>query len=116
MEQEIYTRELTPFAMGGPLCRNIKTRVEEYEVIKLSDSITGILVKNSAKKIWHLAEQSCGAIIGTNKSKSKLIKQVKNDVSKASKKVMAQQMEQGKNDCKGAMSVNREHFFSQFSA
>ena len=113
MGQEIYTLMYSPFTMGGSLWKKVKTTVEEYEVIKLGNDITGILIKNPFKKLWHCAEPTSGAIVGTNKSKSNLIRQVKNDIKQGDKIVMAKQIEDGKCDCKNASFMNQNEFFKK---
>lgn len=113
MKQEIYTVMPTPFAIAR-LSTNVKTEVEEYEVIKLSSKYSGILIKNTVRNIWHLAEKSSGAIVGTHESKAKLIKQVKKDIRKGSEDVMAKQVEQGKIDCERASFMSNCKFFATF--
>jgi len=112
MKKEIYTFQSTPFALGG-IQRSIKTTVEEFEVVKIG-IYTCLFVKNTQKNLWHCAEADCGAIIGTNKSKTKLLKQVRGGIESGDPEIMKKQVEQGKIDCSNASMMEQDIFFSHF--
>lgn len=109
---EIYTIMNTPFALGGT-SKPIKTEIEEYERVYLGKGYYGILVKNPKKKLFHIALES-GAIIGTLSNRQKLIDRTKEDVASGDENIMAQQVEQSINQCKQAVLLSQEEFFSKF--
>lgn len=113
--KEIYTISYTPFVMGGSVYQNIKTKVSSFERIPIGKGYYGLIVKNPVKKLWHLAIENCGAIIGTNKSKSKLLKSIMKDVETGDEKIMKEQISKGEIDLKNAKLLSNEDFFSKFS-
>jgi len=102
----------TPFALGGT-SKTIKTEVEEYERIYIGKGYYGILVKNPNKDLFHMALET-GAIIGSLSDRQRLIDRVKEDVGSGDEDLMAQQVEQSIKQCKQAVSLTQEEFFSKF--
>lgn len=109
---EIYTIMSTPFALGGT-SRLIKTKVQEYERVYIGKGYYGIIVKNPNKDLFHLALET-GAIVGTLSNRKKLIKKVKEDVGSGDENIMAQQVEQSISQCRQAVLLSQEEFFSKF--
>jgi len=110
---EIYTWMTTPFAFGGK-GHFVKTEVEEYERIKLRHGYWGILAKNPLKDLWHLAEESCGAIIGTAKSRKEVLAKVLEDMDTGSKDIMEEQIESGEKQRENAKLIPSDRFFEAF--
>ena len=113
IRMEVYTKMNTPFALGGRY-RYIKTEIQEYERIAIGHDYYGILFKNHHSKLWHMAQEDCGALIGSDKSKSKLVKSVKDDVGNGDTKLMEQQIEMGKKQMRQADSYETEAWFKKF--
>lgn len=113
IRMEVYTKFPTPFSFGGKYAF-IKTEIEEYERIDIGRGYYGILFKNSHTKEWHMAQEDCGALIGSNISKAKLVKSVKDDVGNGDGKLMKQQIEMGKKQMSQAHSFEREAWFKKF--
>jgi uncharacterized ubiquitin-like protein YukD len=111
---EIYTLHYNPWVFGGSVWQTIKTEVEVFEKISLGKGHYGLLIKNPVKDLWHIAEEKCGAIIGTDKSKVRLIKKTKKDVLTGDKKVMKEQIAKGKEDLSNAKLLSQKDFFSKF--
>jgi hypothetical protein len=111
---EVYTKMPTPFAFGGTHVF-IKTDIEEYQRIDIGASYFGILFQNPITKSWHIALEDCGALIGTQKSRTKLISTVKKDVSTGTPKIFEQQIVMGKKQMSQAKFMERDEWFSKFS-
>ena len=75
---EVYTMLPTPFRMGASETP-AKTVIEEYERVDIGKGYFGVVFKNPTKKLWHIALEDCGALIGTMESRAALIKRTKND-------------------------------------
>jgi len=110
---EVYTKMSTPFSFGGKYAY-IKTAIEEYERIDIGYGYYGILFKNHHTKEWYMAQEDCGALIGSDKSKSKLVKSVKDDVGNGNTKLMEQQIEMGKKQMSQADYYEPEQWFKKF--
>jgi hypothetical protein len=110
---EVYTRMSTPFAMCGTHIF-IKTDIQKYEKIDLGKNYFGILFKNSNSKLWHMALENCGALIGSDKSKTKLVKRTKDDVSSGDPKIMESQIEVGRQQLKQAKILETKEWFKKF--
>ena len=111
---EIYTLRYSPFVMGGPTTFPIKTEIGEFERVPIGQGYYGLLVENPVKRLWHMVLEDCGAVIGTNKSKARLLKGIKNDVNTGDPKMMKQQISQGKTDLKNAKVTDVFEFFHGF--
>ena len=111
---EIYTEAAAPFRMGGKLSETIKTNIEEYERVSIGNSFYGILFKNKQRDLWHLALEGCGALIGSSKSKSELVKSVKNDVLTGDPEIMKVQIESAYIVIKSAKLIDKDEWFSKF--
>jgi hypothetical protein len=110
MKKEIYTIQNTPFAVARRQ-RFIKTEIEEYEVVKIADNVSCLIVKNPYNNLYHCVEYICGAIVGTNHNKQQLVRQVKKDFEGGSEEVLKEQVEQGIKDCKTADLIDNSEFF-----
>ena len=113
MEAEIYTRQNTPFAFGGT-SRLVKTAVTKFEAIELGQGFSGILVKNPQKKLWHVAEETSGALVGTKSTKKAVLQMVKNDIAQGEKKLMDKQVAHALEESKEAILIPQDEFFSLF--
>lgn len=113
MSIEVYTYMPTPFSFGGQGIY-ISTEINEYERVDIGKGYFGILFKNPDKKIWHIALEGCGALIGTMDSKKKLLERTKKDVETGDEKTMKQQMEMGTKQMAQARSISNEEWFSKF--
>lgn len=113
MEVEIYTIQNTPFALGGTH-RLVKTTLNEFEVVELGQGFTGILVKNPQKRLWHIAEQTSGALVGTKSTKKAVKQMVKNDIAQGDKKLMDKQVAAATETGKAAVFIPQDKFFSLF--
>ena len=111
---EVYTKIHTPFRLGANYAY-IKTEIEEYERINIGQGYFGILFKNPSRQLWHMAQEDCGALIGSNKSKTKLVKSVLDDVKNGSPQLMKEQIELGKKQISQADSLDRDDWFKRFS-
>lgn len=111
---EVYTEIPTPFRVAGPSYSPLKTEIEEYERIDIGGGYYGILFHNKSVNLWHMAQEDCGALIGSDKSRAKLIKSIKKDVSIGDPEVMKNQIEMGKKQMRKADSVNPETWFNRF--
>jgi hypothetical protein len=111
---EICTLHYVPFVMGGDTWQPMKTTVEEFERIAIGHGYYGLLVKNPVKNLWHMVQEDCGCLIGTDKSRANLIKMVKKDVATGDKKVMKEQIKQGLYLIARATRVEPKEFFSKF--
>lgn len=111
---EIYTYSPNPWKFGGTH-DIIKTRIEEYERVEIGRGYFGILCKNPIKNLWHLSLEQ-GAIIGTDKSKAKLLNKVRRDVHHGDEKIMEQQVERSISECDQAIEMEPEKFFSLFQS
>jgi hypothetical protein len=100
--------------MGGPQHDIIKTNVENYERVELGKGYFGVVVKNPVKEAFHLAEETSGALIGSDVRKMNLIKKVKKDVSTGDPEVMKIQIKQGKHEREIAISLESPEFFRRF--
>ncbi|HIJ10638.1 TPA: hypothetical protein HA278_01145 [Candidatus Woesearchaeota archaeon] len=109
----IWTYFSTPF-MIGVTEKLIGTRVSGYEVIPLGKRKVGLLVKNPKKRLWHVAEEVCGGIVGTNSRKNRVIASVMEDVRVASGKVMIEQVKEGLVYRKRVAIIPPEDFFLAF--
>ncbi len=110
---EVYTVMPTPFAIAR-VSINIKTTIEEYERILIGRGFYGILFKNPVKNLWHISLENCGALIGTNKSRATIIKEIKKDIFDGDEKIMMKQIEQGISELKGAAVMERDEWFEKF--
>lgn len=110
---EIYTYRSNPFGFGKSY-DIMKTKVCEYERISIGKGYFGLIVKNPCKELWHMVEENCGAIIGTNGDRGKLIKQVKDDVEAGDEFTMKEQIIKGKAECARAQPLENKAFFSAF--
>lgn len=111
---EVYTIMPAPFRMGGTLEDYLKTEIEEYKRVDIGAGYFGILFHNPHTDNWHMALEACGALIGTNKSKAKLIKQVKGDVESGTPEIFEKQIEMGKSQMRQAQRTSSEDWFSRF--
>jgi len=111
---EVYTKVPTPFSFGGKYAF-IKTKIDEYERINIGNGYFGILFKNPKRNLWHMVQEDCGALIGSDKSKAKLVKSVLDDVKNGSPKLMKQQIEMGKKQMSQAHSLKRNEWFKKFT-
>jgi len=111
---EIYTYSSNPMRMGGRQYDIIKTNVENYERVELGKGYFGVVVKNPVKEAFHLAEETSGALIGSDAKKMNLIKKVKKDVSTGDSEVMKKQIEQGAYERKSADLLEPSEFFRRF--
>jgi len=114
MSFEIYTIIPEPFRLGGSLKGYIKTTIDEYQRIDIGQGYFGILFENKDKKLWHIALEDCGALIGTLSSKAALIKQTRGDVASGTKEIFESQIEMGKRQMKQANFIEREEWLSKF--
>ena len=101
---EVYTKVPTPFSFGGKYAY-IKTDIQEYERVDIGQGYYGIVFRNNHVKLWHIAQEDCGALIGSDISKAKLIKRVKADVGNGDIKTMKLSQ---------AHSFEREEWFKKF--
>ena len=111
---EVYTEIPTPFRIAGPSYSPIKTEIEEYERVDIGTGYYGILFHNDSANLWHMAQEDCGALIGTDKSRAKLIKSIRKDVSGGDPRTMKLQIEMGKKQMKIADPVDPETWFNRF--
>ena len=110
----VYTAQNNPFAFG-PGRSFIKTLVAEYERVALGAGYYGLLLRNPARRLWHLALEGCGALVATDKSRSAVLRKVRHDVETGDPALMREQIMQGKRDCAGARNVPPEEFWPLFS-
>ena len=61
-----------------------------------------------------MAQEDCGALIGSDKSKAKLINSVKKNVKVGNTKLMKEQIKMGKTQMLKADSMEREDWFRKF--
>ena len=113
MKFEVYTSMPTPFRLGTSESY-IKTTIEEFERIKIGSGYFGILFQNPYNKAWHMGLEACGALIGSDKSKAKLIKRVRSDVSSGDPKIFEQQIEMGKKQMNQADFLEKDEWFQKF--
>jgi hypothetical protein len=111
---EVYTEIPTPFRVAGPSYSPLKTEIEEYERIDIGAGYYGILFHNDHVNLWHMAQEDCGALIGTSESRAKLIKSIKKDVSGGDSRTMKLQIEMGKKQMAKADYVSPEAWFNRF--
>lgn len=109
----IYTQQTTPFDFGDT-DRLIKTEVVEFERVDCGKGHFILVVKNPVKKLFHGALESCGAIIGTNKSKTAMIKDLKKKIETGSDELMTKQIEDGIIQCRQATELETDEFFNMF--
>ena len=114
MSVKVYTIISAPFRMGGTLEDKIYTTIEEYERIDIGFGYFGILFKNPYTDGWHMALEACGALIGSNKSRAKLIKQVKGDMVSGNPEIFEQQIEMGKRQMKRSEFMKPDEWFNKF--
>lgn len=114
MDILVYTSIPTPFSFGG-IRAFVSTRIREYERIDIGRGYFAILFKNKYANLWHIALESCGALIGSNKSKAKLIASVKKDTETGDKKVMEQQIRTALEQRDRAMYLEPDQWFQKFS-
>jgi len=112
---EVYTLVSTPFRIAGPPHSPLKTEIEEYERVHIGNGYFGILFHNDSANMWHMAQEDCGALIGSDKSKMKLVRKVRADVSGGNAEVMKEQIETGKKQLKQADYTSPESWFDRFS-
>ena len=101
--------------MLGGKGRYIATTIEEYERVDIGAGYFAYIFKNPQKNIWHIAQADCGALIGADSTKSRLLKKTRKDVEGGDLKEMNAQIKQGKKDCERAEVIDSEKFFSYFS-
>jgi hypothetical protein len=111
---EVYTEIPTPFRIAGPSHSPIKTEIEEYERVHIGNGYYGILFHNDSANLWHMAQEDCGALIGTDHSKMKLVRRVRGDVSGGNAEVMKEQIKMGKKQLKQADYISPEGWFNRF--
>ena len=111
---EVYTEIPTPFRIAGPSYSPLKTEIEEYERVHIGDKYYGILFHNDHANLWHMAQEDCGALIGTDHSKTKLVRRVRGDVSGGNAELMKKQIEMGKKQLAIADYVSPEAWFNRF--
>lgn len=114
----IFTKSYRPFIMGG-VNAPVGTVIGSYEPVAIGKGYTGMLVRNSERGLWHMALEICGAIIGTDPDKEKLIERVKWDVESGDQDLMDEQAEKGRlmRDSLGAEKIlDQREFFSLFRA
>lgn len=114
MSIKVYTILPEPFRMGGKLESYIYTDIAEYERIDIGRGYFGILFQNTHTQYWHIALEDCGALIGTNKSRAKVINAIKKDVSDGDEEIMKVQIETGKRMLGLATFLERKEWFSKF--
>lgn len=114
MSFEVYTSMPTPFRLGGSK-GYIKTTIEEYERIYIGAGYFGILFYNKTANLWHMALEACGALIGSKKSKTSVIKMVKGDVAGGNPELFEQQIKMGKRQMSQAKFMERDEWFSHFA-
>jgi hypothetical protein len=61
-----------------------------------------------------MAQEDCGALIGTDHSKMKLVRKVRGDVSGGNAEVMKEQIKMGKKQLKQADYISPEGWFNRF--
>jgi len=110
---KVWTYETTPFALGGTR-RPIATEIDEFERIKVGKGFHAVVMQNPVNKYWHVFLDGCGALIGTDKNKAKLIRRVKQDVKTGNKVVMLEQEELGAKEQRQATILSTVDFFSKF--
>lgn len=111
---EIFTFISNAFQFGGT-GKWSKTEVEEFERISLGKGFFGILVKNPIKKLWHLAEESSGALVGTSSDKESMIKSVKKDIEQCKDLAyMTEQVEEQIERREQSLLIPNKEFFSSF--
>jgi len=110
---KVYTEIPTPFRLGTTV-GYIKTDIEEYERIGIGHGYYGILFKNVVADLWHMAQEDCGALIGSDKSKAKLINSVKKDVSGGNTKLMKEQIKMGKSQMLKANFMEKNLWLRKF--
>jgi len=115
LDLEIYTRCTAPFRFGGTESL-IKTRDTAVCIVMLGKGRTGHIFHNRKKNLWHIAESTCGAIIGTGKDFGILVGQVIQDVSSGDEAVMDAQVEQGLKDRESAKHIAADHFWLRFKS
>lgn len=111
---EVYTFVSNPFRMGGPQHDVVKTKVEEYERIKIGKGYFGIVFKNSVKLLWHVALEDCGALIMTDNTRQGAVNKVKLDVENGCEKVMEDQIKKGKRDLAKALLIPFDDWCEKF--
>ena len=110
---EVYTLKPEPFLFGGTHVF-IKTTIEEYERVDIGSGYFGILFHNKNVNLWHMAQEDCGALIGTKKSKAALLKTVRGDVASGTPEIFEQQIKMGKSQMKQAHFMEPDEWFSKF--
>jgi hypothetical protein len=111
----VYTRIRTGFlVLGPPDWEHIATDVTKFERIKLVDNYYGIVFQNSHTKSWHVAVEDCGALAKTHAKRAAAILQAMDDSRTGDKKIMKQQIEQGKKDRDKAEVLSNDVFFGKF--
>ncbi len=113
MGVKVYTSVPTPFRFGASE-GYISTEIQEYERMAIGFNYYGILFLNPHTNAWHMVLEDCGALIGTDASRSKLINRIKDDVSTGDPEVMQRQVEMGKKQMERSEFLQPEDWFSKF--
>lgn len=99
----IWKRTYNPFLMGGKINKNIKTEVDDYEVIDLGKGFKGIYIERSG-----VFELESGGLVGDT------IQQVRNDISDCNDvMLMRNQIDKTKLERENAIIVTNEEFLNR---
>lgn len=97
----IWKRMYNPFLMGGKTNENIKTEVDDYEVIDLGKGFKGIYIEGTG-----VFEVESGGLVGDT------IQQVRNDISDCTDiLLMKKQIDRARLERDDAIMVTNEEFF-----
>lgn len=97
----IWKRKYNPFLMGGKINENIKTEVDDYEVIDLGKGFKGIYIEGIG-----VFELESGGLVGDT------IQQVRNDIFNCNDiLLMKEQIDKAKLERDNAIIVTTEEFF-----
>ena len=106
-KRKIWTMGYFPFTMGGSVNRPMITEVEIIEEKPIGKGFKAFSFK-TPKGTTIIAESITGAIVGQS------FKEVKKDVAEATKKVMNEQIEEGKEKLKYGTHMSNDEFFSLY--
>lgn len=111
----VYTRTVGSFmSFGIDPGELIATDITKFERIKLVGKYYGIVFQNTSTKNWHVAVEDCGALVKTDATRPTAILQAMHDARTGDKKIMKQQIEQGKKDRDKAEVLSNDEFFRKF--
>ena len=108
---KVFTARARPFGMGGNTAELVATDIEEYERVSVGKGFYAIVFQDPQTNAWLVADERCGGVCGSGKTKAAAIKMVRKDVELSDVEDIEESLSEGIKRRDNAKCVSNDEFF-----